>query len=66
MAFNQTSQTYVNMESPRSVLRLILFLSFINDINKSSEHIFLKLFADDTNYYIYGNNFNQLERLAEV
>ena len=55
------------MESPRgSVLGPISFLLFINDINKSLDHIIVKLFADDTNCFISGNNFNQLERLVEV
>ena len=49
-----------------SVLGPILFLLFINDINKSLDHIIVKLFADDTNCFISGNNFDQLERLVEV
>ena len=49
-----------------SVLGPILFLLFINDINKSLDHIIVKLFADDTNCFISGNNFNRLERLVEV
>ena len=39
---------------------------FISDINKSLDHIIVKLFADDTNCFISGNNFSQLERLVEV
>ena len=38
----------------------------ISDINKSLDHLIVKLFADDTNCFISGNNFNQLERLVEV
>ena len=38
----------------------------MNDINKSLENIIVKLFADDTNCFISGNDFNQLERLVEV
>ena len=49
-----------------SVLGPILFLLFINDINKSLDHIIVKLFADDTNCFISGYNFNRLERLVEV
>ena len=30
------------------------------------DKIIIKLFADDTNCFISGNNFNQLERLAET
>ena len=39
---------------------------FINDRNKPLDHIIVKLFANDTNCFISGNNFNQLERLVEV
>ena len=49
-----------------SVLGPILFLLFINDIHKSLDKIIIKLSADDTNCFISGNNFNQLERLAET
>ena len=49
-----------------SVLRPILFLLFVNDIYKSLDHIIVKLLADDTNCFISGNNFNQLERLVEL
>ena len=49
-----------------SVLGPILFLLFINDIHKALDKMILKIFADDTNCFISGNNFNQLERLAET
>ena len=49
-----------------SVLGPTLSLLFINDIHKSLDKIIIKLFADDTNCFISGNNFNQLERLAET
>ena len=49
-----------------SVLGPMLFPLFINDINKSLENIIVKLFADDTNCFISGNDFNQLERLVEA
>ena len=38
----------------------------MTNINKSLDHIIVKLFAGDTNCFISGNNFNQLERLVEV
>ena len=38
----------------------------MNDINKSLENIIVKLSADDTNCFISGNDFNQLERLVEI
>ena len=43
-----------------------MFLLFINDINKSLKNIVVKLFEDDTNCFISGKDFNQLERLVEV
>ena len=49
-----------------SVLGPLLFLLFINNIHKSLDKIIIKLFADDANCFISGNNFNQLERLAET
>ena len=49
-----------------SVLGPILFLLFINDIHNSLDNIIIKLFADDTNCFISGNDFNSLERLAEI
>ena len=44
----------------------ILFLLFINDIQNSLDKIITKLFADDTNCFVFGNDFNLLERLAET
>ena len=35
-------------------------------MNKSLDNIIVKPFANDTNCFISGNNFNQLERLVEV
>ena len=49
-----------------SVLGPILFLLFINDIHRSLRKITMKLFADDTNYFISDKNFNPLERLVEI
>ena len=49
-----------------SVLGPILFLLFINDIHNSLDNIIIKLFADDTNCFVSGNDFNSLERLAET
>ena len=43
----------------------ILFLLFINDIHKSLNNIIIKLFADDTNCFLSGNDFSSLEGLAE-
>ena len=45
---------------------LILFLLFINDIHRSLDNIVIKLFADDTNCFLSGNDFSSLERLAET
>ena len=49
-----------------SVLGPILFLLFINDIYKSLQSIIIKLFADDANYFLSGNDFNLLDRQAEL
>ena len=49
-----------------SVLGPILFLLFINDIHNSLDKIIIKLFADDTNCFVSGNDFNLLERIAET
>ena len=38
----------------------------INDIHNLLDKIIIKLFADDTNCFVYGNDFNLLERLAET
>ena len=43
-----------------------LFLLFINDIHKSLNNTVIKLFADDTNCFLSGNDFSSLERLAET
>ena len=50
----------------RSVLGPILFLLIINDVHKSLDSIVIKLFADDTNCFLSGYDFNSLERLAET
>ena len=49
-----------------SVLGPILFLLFINDIHKSLSNIIIKLFADDTNCFLSGKDFNELENIAEI
>ena len=49
-----------------SVLGKILFLLFINDIHNPLDNIIIKLFADDTDCFVSGNDFNLLERLAET
>ena len=49
-----------------SLLGPILFLLFINDIHNSIGNIIIKLFADDTNCFVSGIDFNLLERLAET
>ena len=41
-----------------SALGPMLFLLFINDINKSLENIIVNLFADNTNCFISGTDFN--------
>ena len=43
-----------------SVLGPLLFLLFINDIHLSLNNAIIKLFADDTNFFISGDNFDLL------
>ena len=43
-----------------------MFLLFINDIHKSLNNTVIKLFADNTNCFLSGNDFSSLERLAET
>ena len=52
--------------SPRIRSGTNLFLLFINDIHKSLNNTVIKLFADDTNCFLSGNDFSSLERLAET
>ena len=47
-----------------SVLGPLLFLIFINDIHLSLDTAVIKLFADDTNCFVSGDNFDHLKRLA--
>ena len=49
-----------------SVLGPILFLLFINYIHKSLDNIIIKLFADNTNCFLSGNDFSSLERMAKT
>ena len=49
-----------------SVLGPILFLLFINDIYKSLHNIIIKLFTDDTNCFLSGDDYNLLEKQAEL
>ena len=43
-----------------SVLGPLLFILFINDIHLSLNNAIIKLFADDTNFFIAGDNFDLL------
>ena len=49
-----------------SVLGPILFQLFINDIHRSLNNTVIKLFPDDTNCFLLGNDFTSSERLAET
>ena len=49
------------MESPKgSVLEPLSFLIYVNDISRCIPPEKLRLFADDTNVFISGNNFNDI------
>jgi hypothetical protein len=47
-----------------SVLGPLLFLIYINDISTVVPNEYLKLFADDTNLFLYDKNLNDLENRA--
>ena len=51
-----------------SVLGPLLFLTFISDIHLSLNTAIIKLFPDDTNFFVSGGNFDHLKQLviAEV
>ena len=44
--------------SGSSVLNLILFLIYINDLHLSSDRLSFVLFADDTNVFLSGQNLD--------
>ena len=48
-----------------SVLGPLLFLSYINDINHSLNKIIFKRFADDTNCFFSGGDFNSLIEIVK-
>ena len=50
---------------PGSVLGLLLFLIFINDIHNALSNIIIKLFADDTNCLLSGSDFNELKSVVQ-
>ena len=49
-----------------SVLGPLLFLIYINDMNKAVSSSDLKLFADDTNLFLFNRNLNILEDQANM
>ena len=49
-----------------SILGLVLFLLYINDMANISNKLFFLLFADDTNIFICGQNIDEMmEKLNE-
>ena len=48
-----------------SVLGPLLFLSYINDINHSLNKVIFKRFADDTNCFFSGGDFNSLIEIVK-
>src|SRR5437867_3903443 len=49
-----------------SVLGPLLFLIYMNDINNAVPNNDVKLFADDTNVFIYGSNLALIEYEANI
>ena len=47
-----------------SVLRPLLFLLHINDIDHSLNEVIIKLFADDTNCFFSGEDINSLMEIV--
>ena len=62
-----SSQTrYITCGVPQgSVLGPLLFLVYVNDIGNSIPGIPIKLFADDTNLFIFSESINFLKSDAE-
>ena len=62
-AFNDsfsTAKTVLCGVPQRSILGRLLFLLYVNDIVNVSDIIFSKLFADETNICIDGDNLNNM------
>ena len=47
-----------------SVLGLLLFLLYINDVSRVLLNKVLKFFADGTNLFLYGDDLNELQQCA--
>ena len=48
-----------------SVLGPLLFLIIINDIHNALSNVIIKLFADDTNCFLSGSDFNELKSVVQ-
>ena len=67
--YHTESDTYNLMDFgvPRgSVLRPLLFLIFINDMQNSLSDIIIQLFADCTNCVISGYNFSEVAKTVKI
>ena len=60
MVFAQNSFPMENLVFPRALSGPLLFLLFMNDIHLSLNKAIIKLFADDTNFFTAGDNFDLL------
>ena len=49
-----------------SILGVILFIVFINDLSRATDNALAVLFADDDSSFIAHNNLNELNRIANI
>jgi len=49
-----------------SVLELLLFLIYVNDIGNAVPNEVIKLFADDTNLFVFGEIFSVVNQKANA